>query len=105
VTPPASGGPTTTGATGSTGATGTAIANEAFAYDPTPLTVAPGATIDVTNRDAQAHTVTSDVKDLFLADDINKGKPVTFKAPTRAGTYTYHCEYHSGMHGTLVVKG
>jgi plastocyanin len=76
-----------------------------FAYKPSPLTVAPGATIAVRNNDAQEHTVTSDAAGLFLADDISKGKLVSFKAPSKPGTYTFHCEYHSSMHGTLVVKG
>ncbi|MCW2601702.1 MAG: blue (type 1) copper domain protein [Frankiales bacterium] len=76
-----------------------------FAYDPKPLTVAPGAKIPVTNSDSAAHTVTSDVKGLFSSGNVDNGQTVTFTAPDKAGTYTFTCAYHPRMHGTLVVKG
>jgi plastocyanin len=81
----------------------TAVKIASFAYDPTPLTVAPATTIPVTNTDGAEHTLTSDLAGLFKADDIKSGKTVTFKAPTRSGRYTFHCEYHASMHGTLIV--
>lgn len=28
----------------------------------------------------------------------------TLSAPTRPGTFAYHCTFHTNMHGTLVVK-
>ena len=74
-----------------------------FAYDPTPLTVAPGAVIPVTNQVGPEHTVTSDVAGLFRSDDIAHGKTVTFTAPLKPGKYTFHCQYHASMHGTLIV--
>jgi plastocyanin len=76
----------------------------AFRYDPTPITVAAGQVVSVTNSDSADHTVTSDQNGLFLGDDIAQGKTITFRAPTRPGTYTFHCEYHPSMHGTLTVK-
>jgi plastocyanin len=81
---------------------GLRIAN--FAYSPSPFTAKPGEKIAVTNNDVATHTVTSDVTGLFSTDDANKGVPVTFTAPTKAGTYTFYCAYHANMHGTLVVK-
>lgn len=65
---------------------------------------APGQVVSATNTDSAEHTVTSDQKDLLAADNIEQGKTVTFKAPTKPGTYTFHCEYHASMHGALVVK-
>jgi len=65
--------------------------------------VSPGATVTVKNEDPQAHTVTSDQAGLFDAV-VPGGGNVVFTAPTTAGSYTYHCTYHSNMHGTLVVK-
>ena len=103
--PPAS-SPSAAGAASSApAAAGNALTIQGFAYSPTPLTVAPGATITVSNRDSAAHTVTSDKQGLFNAEQIQQGSPVTFKAPTTPGTYTFNCAYHSQMHGTLVVSG
>lgn len=82
-----------------------AIRMAGFAFDPTPLTVRPGQKIPVTNTDSAEHTVTSDMAGLFLADDVKDGMTVTFSAPTKAGTYTFHCQYHPNMHGTLIVRG
>lgn len=102
-TPPAAPATEATASAPATGTTGASLKIASFAYDPTPLTVAPGASIPVRNSDSAEHTVTSDMAGLFLADDIAHGKTVTFKAPTRPGKYTFHCEYHPYMHGTLIV--
>lgn len=100
-TPPAT---TTAGTTTTAPASGSdAMRISGFAYNPSPLTVAPGAKVDVSNSDSATHTVTSDMAGLFKADDVKQGTPVTFTAPSRAGTYTFHCDYHPSMHGTLVV--
>ena len=73
-----------------------------FAYQG-PDSVSPGSTVTVKNEDSQAHTVTSDQAGLFDAV-VPGGGNVVFTAPTTAGSYAYHCTYHSKMHGTLVVK-
>ena len=28
----------------------------------------------------------------------------TFTAPTKPGSYAYHCTFHPGMHGTVIVR-
>jgi plastocyanin len=91
--------------TAAAGAAKSAVTIAGFAYAPTPVTVSPGEKVDVTNTDSAEHTITSDMAGLFLADDVKTGMHVTFTAPSKAGTYTYHCQYHPNMHGTLVVKG
>ena len=96
-------GPGPSGAATTAPAGGTALTIATFAYDPTPLTVVPGAVIPVTNNDGTEHTVTSDLAGLFAANDIGHGKTITFSAPSKAGTYRFHCAYHPNMHGTLVV--
>jgi plastocyanin len=68
----------------------------------TPDSVSPGATITVDNKDGTAHTVTSDDGDAF--DDSASPGTSTFTAPTKPGTYPFHCTIHPEMHGTLVVK-
>ena len=76
-----------------------------FSYDPSPLTVQAGATVTRTNQDSADHTLDSDVASLFTSSDVTRGTPVRFVTPKRAGRYTFHCAYHSKMHGTLVVSG
>jgi plastocyanin len=99
--PSAGAGPSSAAPT-SSGAATSAITISGFAYnDPT---VAPGATVTVTNVDAAEHTVTPDTNGAFTAVDVEKGSPMTFKAPTTPGRYTFHCAYHASMHGTLTVR-
>jgi|GEM_PF-581406 len=73
-----------------------------FAYA-VPVSVSPGAMITVMNKDEEAHTVTADSGNAF--DDMaTAGASTQFKAPTKPGSYPFHCTYHSNMHGVLVVK-
>lgn len=66
--------------------------------------VAPGATVTVTNMDAATHTVTSDNDSSFNVTVNGNGGTATFIVPTQPGSYPYHCNFHADMHGTLVVK-
>jgi plastocyanin len=68
-----------------------------------PKSVAPGATVMVMNTDAEAHTVTADSGDAFDVT-IPPGKTAELTAPDQPGSYPFHCEYHSNMHGTLHVR-
>ena len=72
------------------------------AFAPTRLTISAGQTVTFVNQDDDAHTVTStdgtfDSKGL----DTNGVWHHTF---AKAGTYTYFCELHPFMKGTIVVK-
>jgi len=76
------------------------IKNDAFA--PSTLTITAGETVTFTNDDDDAHTVTAndgsfDSKGL----DTNGRWRHAFVKP---GTYTYFCELHPFMKGTIVVK-
>jgi plastocyanin len=73
-----------------------------FAYQ-TPASVSPGATVTVMNMDGEAHTVTADSGSAFDVK-ADPGASTTFTAPTKPGTYAFHCTYHSNMHGMLVVR-
>ncbi|MDX6358678.1 MAG: hypothetical protein QOH37_1732 [Nocardioidaceae bacterium] len=68
-----------------------------------PSSVAPGATVTVENQDSEAHTLTADGAGGFDVK-IDPGASATFTAPMKAGSYPYHCTYHSNMHGSLTVK-
>ncbi len=95
-----SGSKATTQPTTAASDSGPTITIKGFKY--TPLQVAPGTTITVKNLDDAEHTVTSDTKGQFEADDVG-GTPKTFTAPTKPGVYTFHCQYHASMHGSLTV--
>lgn len=74
---------------------------QSFAYgkvDP----VAAGSKVTVMNMDKEAHTVTAD--DGSFDAVVKGGESVTFTAPAKAGTYSYHCTYHANMKGQLTVK-
>ena len=74
-----------------------------FAFHPADFTVAPGATITVTNRDSVDHTFTA--RDhAFNTGDIAPGATVTVHAPQKPGTYPYLCLIHQYMTGTLTVS-
>ncbi len=66
--------------------------------------MAPGATVAITNMDTAAHTVTADEGSAFDAEVKGGGGTATFTAPTKPGSYPYHCTFHPGMHGVLIVK-
>jgi plastocyanin len=90
----------TSGSTGGTKAGATVIIKD-FAFDG-PASVTPGATVTVKNEDTEAHTLTADGAGGFDVT-IDPGTSAAFTAPTKAGSYPYHCTYHGNMHGTLTV--
>jgi plastocyanin len=63
----------------------------------------PGAQVTVKNLDEDAHTVTSYTPSAFNVDLAPKTE-TTFTAPTQPGSYPFHCNHHSSMHGTLIVR-
>jgi plastocyanin len=48
------------------------------------------------------HTLAADGGQ-FDTGNIFEGKSATFLAPTKPGTYKFHCNIHANMHGTLDV--
>ncbi|MDF3311944.1 cupredoxin domain-containing protein [Rhodococcus sp. T2V] len=68
----------------------------------TPIGVGAGAPVIVENVDTVEHSVTADSGDAFDRD-VAGGGTVVFTAPTQSGSYPFHCTYHPGMHGVLVV--
>ena len=72
-----------------------------FTYEPDPVTVQVGGKVIWQNEDTAPHTATAD-DGSFDTGTLERGKlkSETFKEP---GTYTYYCEIHPTMHGTVEV--
>ena len=85
---------------------GTQGANEVMisgsSFGPGTLTIAANTTVTWTNKDNYAHTVTSDAT-LFDSGSMDNNATYSFLFTTK-GSYKYHCSYHSGMTGTIVVE-
>jgi plastocyanin len=82
---------------------GTSITISNFMFQPMSLSVAPGATIKVTNKDAATHTLSA-TGGQFNTGDISQNHTKTFTAPMRPGTYHYICDIHQYMMGSVIVK-
>lgn len=83
--------------------TTTAIAIKNFLYAPDPSTVKAGTTVVVSNTDSTPHTLTDKAgKPAFDSGTIRakSSGSVTF---TKTGTFTYYCQFHPTMKGTVTV--
>jgi plastocyanin len=67
-----------------------------------PRTVLVGTDVQVSNADAEAHTMTAR-NGAFDTGSVDEGTSVTFKAPSVPGTYEFYCDIHPSMTGQLVV--
>jgi plastocyanin len=72
-----------------------------FTYQPEPVVVQAGGKVIWQNEDTAPHTATAD-DGSFDTGTLERGKlkSETFKEP---GTFTYFCEIHPDMHGTVEV--
>ncbi|MGA6922936.1 MAG: plastocyanin/azurin family copper-binding protein, partial [Nitrososphaeraceae archaeon] len=116
-------GTNATNATGAANATGTAGGGETtvvmplgssageLGYEPDPVNVSPGATVIWDNEDSALHTATSGNPDTQTPDGKfdtgyitanQQSKPVTM--PTEPGEYTYYCQLHPALVGTVIVQ-
>ena len=76
------------------------IAIQGFAFS--AATAAPGATVEVVNRDGTEHTLTA-ADGTFDTNVISGGATATFTAPLTPGTYRFLCNIHPSMKGELTV--
>lgn len=93
------------GSTASTthGAASVQISN--FAFQPAAPTLHTGERITFTNRDSTAHTATSGGgPGSFDTGTLKPGQSRTITL-TRPGTYSYYCQFHAFMRGTIRVAG
>ena len=88
-------------ATGSAAAVSANIQNTSF---PATISVKPGTTVTWTNKDPFTHTVAADSGQAETFDSKTIAGGASFSMTfTKAGTFKYHCNIHSTMHGTVVV--
>jgi plastocyanin len=86
-----------------------AVAIAGFAFDPSSLDVAIGATVTWTNEDGTQHTVTADdgsfdSRALSQGETFSQAFNQTFgETFGTAGTIPYHCQFHPSMTGTITV--
>ena len=98
-----SGSTATTPITPSTGSgdSGSTVVVQNYAFP--AISAAPGATLQLVDRDDEPHTVTAD-DGSFKAGPFNPKTPGSLVTPSKPGSYAFHCEIHPTMHGTLVVR-
>jgi len=75
-----------------------------YLYKPEPAAVRVGRKVSVVNEDDAPHTVTDKAERRAFDSGTIKGDArgsVTFSA---AGTYSYFCEFHPTMRGSVTVS-
>jgi plastocyanin len=74
-------------------------------YSPNPVTVSVGQAVKWKNNDgSMTHTATSDDGTTFDTGSLAPGATSGATTMTTAGSFQYHCQFHAGMVGTLVVN-
>src|SRR5215217_6660407 len=77
------------------------VAIEDFDFEPADVAIQPGDTIMWVNEGNTPHTVTSD-DGRFDSEVLNPGDSFRLTFP-EAGTFSYHCEIHPSMTGSVTV--
>lgn len=78
------------------------IVARGLAYRPTRLTLKVGDAVAFRNEDNVAHTFTAD-DGQWNSRTVEPGKVYAYTLP-QPGTYTFHCEIHPRMKGTITVQ-
>ena len=79
----------------------TKVKISSFAFNPSKLQIKVGTTVTWTNEDGASHTVSAD-DGSFSSDTLQQGDSNAFTF-NEAGSYSYHCDFHSGMKATITV--
>jgi plastocyanin len=83
-----------------------AVAIRDFKFEPTPITVHNGDTVEWKNYDSVPHTVTEDggaTAPVFDSGNIAPGATWRYLVQ-KQGTYHYNCTIHPYMKGELIVE-
>ena len=79
-----------------------AATQHSMAYNPNPYNVQVGTVVTWTNNDSINHTATSDTG-VFDSGTLAAGQSYSYTF-TATGTYTFHCNVHPSMTGTIIVQ-
>ncbi len=82
---------------------GNTVVIDNFNYSPSSITVSVGDKVVWRNDDNVSHTVTSDTGSELDSGSMSSGNTYEHTFNT-AGTYPYHCTFHAGMTGTVIVQ-
>ena len=74
-----------------------------LAFNPDTLTVAVGTTVTWANTDSLPHTSNAD-DEAWESGTLDSGDEFSFTFDG-AGTFTYVCQIHPSMTGSIVVEG
>lgn len=77
------------------------IAISDFKYKPATLTIKAGQSVRFVNRDQEAHTITA-TGGAFDSAGLDTGGSWTHTF-AKPGRYSYYCELHPYMKGTIIV--
>ena len=84
---------------------GAAVQISGFAFKAPAVNVKVGTAVTWTNKDSTTHTATSTSGPAsFDSGDLSTGQSFR-KTFTKPGTYSYFCNIHHGMRGTVIVTG
>lgn len=72
-------------------------------FSPSQVTIQKGDFVTWTNNDSADHTVTADTGNGPKSETIKPGSKYTYTFD-ETGSFQYHCDFHSAMHGTVVVQ-
>lgn len=86
---------------------GNEISVQDSSFSPGTLTISVGTTVTWRHNGNTVHTVTSgdrgNPSGMFDSGDMNNGNTFQFTF-NNTGTFSYHCIYHIGMNGTIIVQ-
>lgn len=83
------------------GGTTNAVSIKNFAFSPATITIKAGEAVTWTNGDSAPHTATEDAG-AFDSGSLATGAKYS-KTFATAGTFTYHCSFHSNMVNAKVI--
>ncbi|MDQ1397050.1 MAG: hypothetical protein QOG64_2309 [Acidimicrobiaceae bacterium] len=100
-TPTTAAGAPAAGAPTAAAGAGNGITIKSFTFKPSPLSVPAGTKVTISNEDTTTHTWTSDTK-VWDSGNVNPGSTFSFTFAQK-GTFSYHCNIHNSMTGTVTV--